>query len=1053
MMRDAFQTRILAVALAVATLGVCVLAGFNLSQELGTEFPTDGVTWVEAQGWLRADRVPADSPGSRAGIRTGDILEAINGESTPRVASQVRAMYSNGIWEHAASYTIYRSLPEMRGPGAQEMESSARFPVQVYLEPADRSTAQGSRLIALVYLFIGLYVLLRRWTAPKSLHFYVFCLVSFVLYAFRSTGEPGIFDRAIYWGNLVATMLQPALFLHLAVSFSGAGGADEGAAANVRKGLGRRLLPALLYVPGAYLAGLQVWAIERWSATGVLSHRLDQFSVVYMAAYYVAAAMIFYRRYQRAGSPLERQQLKWLTRGTMLAVGPFTVYAILFLCGVAVPTLLAKVVLLFLALLPLTFSWAIVRYRLMDVDLIFKRGVTYTLATAALVGFYFLAVGVTSEMVHARFPSFGYMGPIVAILVVGLSFDPLKRMIQAWVDRVFDQKSFDYRETLIDFGRSLNSQTDLRALVDSIVERLPETLLVTRVAVFLAAEKDADSGGGGADGEGNGNARQNGSANENGAAKPRGHFELAASHGLANLDVEEMRGLDVRFLDFDRWDADDHIFLENPQQVLRLPDEQQRSAGLLDLNYYLPCRVANREGGGTRTVAVLGLGRTDAGDFLSSEDMEVLGSLAGYIGIAIQNAQLYRRLEQKIGEFERLKEFHENIVESIHIGVFAVDLNDRIESWNAQMEAMYARSRGEALGQPLGAIFPPEFMAHFDSVRGEQGTHTFYKIRLLLPAGETRVANIAIAPLLTRDFAVVGRIVLVDDITDRMELEAQLTQAEKLSSIGLLAAGVAHEVNTPLAVISSYTQMLAKQMRPMMEQDKRLAPVLEKITQQTFRASEIVNGLLNFSRTGGSEFGTIDLNRLLLDTLTLVEHQFKTAQIRVETELDQDLPRIQGNEGKLQQVVLNLLLNARDAMHGSANGRIRIATQQRAGRVTVVVQDFGDGIEPEHLHRIFDPFFTTKAEPGKGQHKGTGLGLAVSYGIMQEHGGKMQVESTVGVGTTFRLEFPVTAAAGAGRSVAGPPAEVPAAAAESTATAPVEGTDAETGEPRSMVHV
>jgi PAS domain S-box-containing protein len=1031
MMRDAFQTRILAVALAVATLGVCVLAGFNLSQELGVEFPTDGVAWVEVQGGLRADRVPADSPGGRAGIRTGDILEAINGEPTPRVASQVRAMYSNGIWEHAASYSIYRPLPGTQGPGAQKLESAARFPVQVYLEPADRSTAQGSRLIALVYLFIGLYVLLRRWTAPKSTHFYVFCLVSFVLYAFRSTGEPGLFDQVIYWGNLIANMVQPALFLHLAVSFSEAVGADEIVPAKVRNGFARRLLPALLYLPGAYLAGLQVWAIERWSATGVLSHRLDQIGVVYMAFYYVAAAVVFYRRYLRAGSPLERQQLKWLTRGTLLAVGPFTLYAILFLCGVTVPALLAKVVLLFLALLPLTFSWAIVRYRLMDVDLIFKRGVTYTLATAAIVGFYFLAVGITSEVVHARFPSFGYLGPIAAILVVGLSFDPLRRMIQAWVDRVFDQKSFDYRETLIDFGRSLNSQTDLGALVDSIVERLPETLLVTRVAVFLAKEDGVDSGGAGVDGK----------------ADPGGHFELAASHGLANLQAEELRTLDVRFLDFDRKGSDDHIFLENPQQVLRLPDEQKKSAGLLDLNYYLPCRVANREGGGRRTVAILGLGRTDTGDFLSSEDMEVLGSLAGYIGIAIQNAQLYRRLEQKIGEFERLKEFHENIVESIHIGVFAVDLNDRIESWNTQMEAMYARSRGEALGQPLGAIFPPEFMTRFDSVRDEQGTHTFYKVRLLLPAGETRVANIAIAPLLTRDFAVVGRIVLVDDITDRMELEAQLTQAEKLSSIGLLAAGVAHEVNTPLAVISSYTQMLAKQMLPMMEKDKRLAPVLEKITQQTFRASEIVNGLLNFSRIGGSEFSAIDLNRLLLDTLTLVEHQFKTAQIRVETELERELPRIQGNEGKLQQVVLNLLLNARDAMHGSGDGRIRIVTQQTAGRVMVVVQDFGGGIEPEHLHRIFDPFFTTKAEPRTGQHKGTGLGLAVSYGIMQEHGGKMQVESTVGVGTTFRLEFPAAAAESASRMVAG------SAAAKSPDAAVAESKDADTGEPRSAVHV
>jgi two-component system NtrC family sensor kinase len=966
-MKNAAQTRILAIALALATVAACVLAGLNLEHESGFDVPMDGIWWVEASGGLKAERVPADSPGHRAGIRTGDVLVSIDDQPTPRLAPLVREMFRSGIWAHA-TYSILRPVPN-----SVDLNGATRLDIQVILEPKDRSINQGLRFIALVYLCIGIYVLFRRWTAPKSIHFYVFCLVSFVLYSFRSTGEPGTFDWIIYWGNMMAQALQPALFLHFAVSFS------DNFATDHRDRLRRRLLCALLYVPGVFLIGLQYRAIHYWSATEVLLHRLDQIALGYLALYYVIAAIIFRLRYRWAESALERQQLKWLTRGTLIAVVPFTIFNVIpYLADWTVPSLLTKLAGLSLVVLPLTFSWAIVRYRLMDVDLIFKRGVTYTLATASLVGFYFGIIAMTGEMVHTRLSGLGIWGLLVAIIVAGIVFEPLKRTIQARVDRVFDQKRYDYRETLVEFGRGINSQTDLRALLDSIVERLPQTLLVTRVAVFLASEGDGRS--------------------------PARHFDLAASHGLTNLQAADLRAMDVRFLDFDRPGANNHIFLENPQQVLRLPEAQRHSAGRLDLNYYLPCRVANREGVGTRTVAVIGLGRTDDGDFLSSEDMELLESLAGYIGIAIQNAQLYQRLEQKITEFESLKEFHENIVESINVGVFAVDLEDRIESWNTQMEATFAKARTEVLRQPISAVFPPDFVARFNSVRDGQGTHTLYKFRLELPSGEVRIANIAIAPLVTRNFVAVGRIILVDDITDRMQLEAQLTQAEKLSSIGLLAAGVAHEVNTPLAVISSYTQMLTKHMRD----DERLAPVLEKITQQTFRASEIVNGLLNFSRTSGTEFTSLDLNQLLRDTVTLLEHQFKTSQIRVVTNYEPHLARIHGNQGKLQQVILNLMLNAKDAMFGTLNPTLKIATFNAAGRVLVRIQDSGGGIEREHLHRIYDPFFTTKTKPQEGEHKGTGLGLAVSYGIMQEHAGKIHVESELGVGTAFQLEFPTS---------------------------------------------
>jgi PAS domain S-box-containing protein len=980
-MKDAAQTRILAVALAVATLAACVLALINLQRENGYEIPTDGVTWVETTGGMRAQHVPSDSPGDRAGVRTGDILVGINEHPVDRTSSLMHQMFRSGIWAHA-TYSILRPVAH-----SSDLKNAARLDIQVILVPTDRSINQGLRFIALVYLSIGLYVLFRRWTAPKSTHFYVFCLVSFVLYSFKYTTELDTFDWIIYWGNIAAGALQPALFLHFAVNFS-----DDYKQPESRRR--RRLLGSLLYLPGIFLIGLQCWAILYWSATGVLRHRLDQISVAYLALYYVTAAVVFRIRYRRAETALERQQLKWLTRGTLLAIAPFTlIYAIPYLADIHVPSLLTKLAGLSLVFLPLTFSWAIVRYRLMDVDLIFKRGVTYTLATAALVGLYFAVVAVTAEMVHARLPSLRTWGLLLAIIITGLIFDPLKRAIQARVDRMFDQRRFDYRETLVDFGRGLNSQTDLRTLLDSIVEQLPQALLVTRVAVFLASENEINRGS--------------------------QHFDLAASHGLTNLSPAEMKSLDVSFLDFDGPAANNHLFLENPQQVLRLPELERLTAARLDLNYYVPCRVANREGSGTRTVAVIGVGRTNDGDFLSSEEMEVLESLAAYIGIAIQNAQLYRRLEQKITDFERLKEFNENIVESINIGILAVDLDDRVESWNAQMEVLFARPRSAALRQPISELFPADFVARFNSIRDEQGTHTLYKFRLALPSGESRVANIAIAPLVTKNFITIGRIILVDDITDRIQMEAQLTQSEKLSSIGLLAAGVAHEVNTPLAVISSYAQMLTKHMRD----DERLAPVLEKITQQTFRASEIVNGLLNFSRTSGSEFTSVDLNDLLRDTIVLLEHQFKTSQIRVESNFDPQLPSIHGNRGKLQQVILNLMLNAKDAMFGRPNATLRIATFRGAGRVLVRIQDTGAGIEREHLHRIYDPFFTTKTKPQEGGHKGTGLGLAVTYGIMQEHAGKIHVESEVGIGSAFQLEFPVSA----GRALTSPaPVSAPA---------------------------
>ena len=1005
-METSLINRLQLTLLTVITAGLVLLAGLNFWQERHSQQPDDGIWWREASdgSGLEAYKVLPNSPGQRAGIQVHDLLTGVKQppESSSRRNNIQKQPLLNGASPSAESSvsTVDQASAQLEALNAQR-EALSQTPsepvhrvsdlerslyrtgsyfkvdysitrngvstaIEVIPEPMDRSMELGQRVIGLIFLAIGIYVLFRRWTAPRATHFYIFCLVSFALYALKYTRTLDLLDWSVFWLNVLAESLQPALFLHFALSFP-----EE----RLKK-LGRRWLLPLVYAPGAALFGLWIWAFAFWQATGLLKHRLEQVATGYDAVFYVLAAVLFLLSYKRANTPLLRQQLKWLTRGTLLAVIPFTIfYAVPFLLDWQTYSWLTNLAGLSMIFLPLTFSWAIIRYRLMDTDLIFKRGVAYTLATGLILGVYFGIIALSGLLVHTTAPqNVRNMSLVLTILAVAAIFEPLKRKIQSWVDRVFDRQRYDYRKALIEFGRGLSSETDLQALLESIVEQLPRTLLVARVAVFLAQES--------------------------------GQLHLAASHGLPAeaLAAQGQTGpnaLSLGFLDFDQASAHSHIFLENAQQALHLPADQQRTAALLDLNYYLPCRV--QHGATTRTIAVIGLGRTLGGDFLSSEDVELLESLASYIGIALQNASLYARLEEKIGEFERLKEFNENIVESINVGILALDLDNRIESWNAQMEAMYALSRAEAIGQELGSVFPLEFIEALQGFRGEQGVHHLYKFPLTTRAGEQRIANIEVAPLLSRDFVSVGRIILVDDITERVSLENQLAQADKLSSIGLLAAGVAHEINTPLAVISSYAQMLSKQLKG----DARLGPVLDKIIQQSFRAAEIANGLLNFSRTSTTEFRDTSLNQVIHDTLSLLEHQFKTAQIIVDLELDEELPLIHGNPGKLQQVFLNLLLNAKEAMPGGGKLRVATLTDPSDNHVEAIVADSGSGIAPEHLKRIYDPFFTTKTTPTPGNRRGTGLGLSVSYGIIQEHAGKIHVESAIGSGTTFHLEFPM----------------------------------------------
>ncbi len=415
-----------------------------------------------------------------------------------------------------------------------------------------------------------------------------------------------------------------------------------------------------------------------------------------------------------------------------------------------------------------------------------------------------------------------------------------------------------------------------------------------------------------------------------------------------------------------------------------------------ELHYFVPCLARGK------MVAVIGLGRASDGSLLSSEDLEILQTVSGYIAVAVENSLLYQEQEKRAEELELLKEFNESIVESVNVGLLAVDETGRITRCNSTFEEMMNSSREQTIGKLVEEVFDESFALNLENILGKSRWHlteirNAYKLLTTDFKGKSLILNVAVAPLRSISKNQTGAIIVLENVTSRIKLEETLQQSEKLSSIGLLAAGVAHEVNTPLTGVSSYTQMLLG-MIP--ETDPKHA-LLQKVQRQTDRASNIVGNLLNFSRTGNAaEFVEIDINKLLDDTLQLLEPQLRKSQVEIIKNYSEIPPKIFGNAGKLQQVFTNLIINARDAMF--SGGDIMLTTFVANEEVIIKVSDTGTGIEAENLNKIFDPFFTTKAIGS-----GTGLGLAVSYGIVQEHAGTIEAASEVGQGTTFRLIFPI----------------------------------------------
>jgi len=380
-----------------------------------------------------------------------------------------------------------------------------------------------------------------------------------------------------------------------------------------------------------------------------------------------------------------------------------------------------------------------------------------------------------------------------------------------------------------------------------------------------------------------------------------------------------------------------------------------------------------------------------------------------YMGARESAATLAREVDLRTAETEMQQRFTEAIIDTLPLSLYAIDRDYRIVAWNRNRElGELGLPRGEALGRNIFEVLTKQSRGLLQREFGRVfATGEIHRVEQesVNESGETNHWLISKIPMRADENDEVTHVITVgENITARVKADRAVARAEKLAAVGRLAAGVVHEINNPLATIAACAESLEKRIEEGAFDDSPDADDLREylglIRDEAFRCKTITNGLLDFSRLRAGQRVPVDMTEVIKATARLVTHQQRGDNVQIVIEAAAGLPNVAGDVGQLQQAVVALATNAIDAM--PEGGTLTLRAIRSDARILVQVHDTGIGIAPENMTKIFDPFFTTK-DIGRG----TGLGLAVCYGILSDHGGRLDVRSTVGIGTTFTITLPI----------------------------------------------
>jgi hypothetical protein len=697
----------------------------------------------------------------------------------------------------------------------------------------------------------------------------------------------------------------------------------------------------VLYLPPAVLLSVHFDVFGR--ASEIQLRRLSDLEPYLLVLCLLLAALALIVRLARRPVWEQRRQVQLILFGVLGGSVPFLLlYLVPRTLSLAWPSWTALAAVVPMGLIPLTLAWAILKYQLLDLTLILRSTVTYGLtALVGLFGFALFRLAIQSGWADQLPVSRTMLTFAVGVAIAG-ALAPTKNAIASGIERLQYRASIGSRKMLGELGHELLRERDLDRLCSTLIDHLEDGMMV-RANLYL-------------------------------------------SQGAAMVPflpgAELPRGLALDAFDTGFWERDVAAIAAIGLPSDELAVEQRLFA--LGYRYALPLTVRDH-----RIGVVLMSYKYDE-EPLNSEDLDIVRGLLNQAALAIENAQLLSEVHRRLVEVTELEEYNKGILESSPAGIAVLGADHTVVSANHAFAAIVGVPRAETRGRRLDELMPVRPLPE-----PEDG---LWEVSFCEASGEERHLQVTVARY-RRETGL--RVLIVQDVSERVAMETALQEKEQLASLGMLAAGVAHEVNTPLTGISSYAQLLLADVE---EGDPSYA-ILKKMERQTFRAAEIVNNLLSFARNRREELTTVNLGAVVSECVQLLEERAASAGVEVVLQAPAGAGlRVAGHEGELHQVFNNLVVNGIDALGSDKRPgrRIEVSLEAVAHRVLIRVSDNGPGIPPERLETIFRPFFSSKLSQG-----GSGLGLAISYNIVRRHGGEIQVENhTDGKGCTFTVELP-----------------------------------------------